>query len=234
MRSLATDVVFEPGADDIRVDGAVLIEGLPGVGLVAKVAVAYMLGKLQARKICRFYSPYFPSLIYLQDGRLIPTFADLYLVEEPTPILFLYGNSQPSTSYGQHELCEKILDVAIDLGTNFVMTLGGYGKEEVSEAREVYVSSTHPETIKKVIEKIPAKVYAGQIVGAAGLLITLADERGLDNLSMLVEASEMTPDYYAVKRAIESVNTLLDLGLRVEDVDGISRTYVSTLYRIEF
>jgi len=44
----------------------------------------------------------------------------------------------------------------------------------------------------------------------------------------------MTPDYYAAKRAIESVNTLLDLGLKIEDVDGISRTYISTLYRIEF
>jgi len=234
MRSLTTDVVFEPGAEDIRVDRAILIEGLPGVGLVAKVAVAYLLSKLRARKVCRFYSPYFPSLIYIQDGMLIPAFADLYVVEKPTPILFLYGNSQPSTSYGQHELCEKILDVAIALGANFIMTLGGYGKEEVSEAREVYVSSTHHETIKKVIEKIPAKVYAGQIVGAAGLLITLADERGLDNLSMLVEASEMTPDYYAAKRAIESVNKLLDLGLKVEDVDGISRTYISTLYQIEF
>lgn len=231
---MATDIVFEPGAEDIRIDKATLIEGLPGVGLVAKVAVVYMLSKLQARKVCRFYSPYFPSLFYIQDGRLVPTFADLYIVEKPIPILLLYGNSQPSTSYGQHELCERILDVAVDLGVNFVMTLGGYGKEEVSEAREVYISSTHPETIRRVIEKIPAKVYAGQIVGAAGLLVTLAEERGLDNLSMLVEASEMTPDYYAAKRAIESVNKLLDLGLKVEDVDGISRAYISTLYRIEF
>lgn len=229
-----TEVVFEPGAEDLRADGAVLIEGLPGVGLVAKVAVAYMLSKFQARKVCRFYSPYFPSLIYVQDGRLIPAFADLYLVEKPIPILFLYGNSQPSTSYGQHDLCEKVLDVAVGLGVNFIITLGGYGKEEVSETREVYVSSTRPETIKRVIGKIPAKVYAGQIVGAAGLLITLAEERGLDNLSMLVEASEMTPDYYAAKRAIESVNMLLDLGLKIEDVDGISRTYISTLYKIEF
>jgi len=234
MRSLVTEVVFEPGAEDLNAYEATLIEGLPGVGLVAKVAVAYMLSKFQAKRVCRFYSPYFPSLIYIQDGRLIPTFADLYLVEKPIPILFLYGNSQPSSSYGQYELCEKILDVAVDLGANFIITLGGYGKEEVSEVREVYVSSTRPETIMRAIKKIPAKVYAGQIVGAAGLLITLADERGLDNLSMLVEASEMTPDYYAAKRAIESVNTLLDLGLKIEDVDGISRTYISTLYQIEF
>ncbi|MEN2975113.1 MAG: PAC2 family protein [Candidatus Caldarchaeales archaeon] len=231
---MTIEVFFEPGAEDMYVDGATLVEGLPGVGLVAKVSVAYILSKLEARKICRFYSSYFPSLIYAQDGKLINSFADLYLVKKPVPLIFLYGNSQPASSYGQYELCEKVLDIATELGVKFVVTLGGYGKEEVSEAREVYISSTRPETIRRVISKIPAKIYAGQIVGAAGLLIALAEERGLDNLSMLVEASQMTPDYYAARRSIESVNTLLDIGLDVGDVDEISKTYISMLYKIEF
>ncbi|MCS7126743.1 MAG: PAC2 family protein [Aigarchaeota archaeon] len=228
------EVFFEPGAEDLYVEGATLIEGLPGVGLVAKVSVAYMLGKLEAKKVCRLYSSYFPSLLYAQDGKLVPSFADLYVVEKPVPLIFLYGNSQPASSYGQHELCEKVLDIVTGLGATFVMTLGGYGKDEVSEVREVYISSTRPETIQRVIKKIPAKVYGGQIVGAAGLLITLAEERGLDNLSMLIEASQMTPDYYAARRSIESVNALLDLGLKIGDVDEISKTYISTLYKIEF
>lgn len=224
----------EPGAEDIYLEDATLIEGLPGVGLVAKVSVAYMLNKLDARKICRLYSSHFPSMVYAHDGRLIPTFADIYVVEKPAPLVFLYGNSQPATSYGQHELCEKVLDIATGLGVKFVLTLGGYGKEEVSEAREVYVSSTRPEILQRVVKKIPVKIYAGQIVGAAGLLITLAAERGLDNLSMLTEASQMTPDYYAARRSIETVNALLELGLEVGDVDEISKTYVSSLYRLEF
>lgn len=231
---LETEVVFEPGAESLRADGAILIEGLPGVGLVAKVSAAYLLGKLEAKKVCRFYSPYFPSMASVQDGRLILSFADLYLVETPKPLLLLYGNAQPASSYGQHDLCEKVLDIATRLGANFIMTLGGYGKETVSEVREVYLSSTRPETIRRALQKIAAKTYAGQIVGAAGLLITLAEERGLDNLSMLVEASEMTPDFYAAKRAIDSVNAFLELGLDVGDVDEVSRTYSSTLYKLEF
>lgn len=231
---LETEVNFEPGVEGLRAEGAVLIEGLPGVGLVAKVSTAYLLGKLEAKKICRFYSPYFPSIAFVQDGRLILSFADLYLVERPRPLLLLYGNAQPASSYGQHDLCERVLDVAMAMGADFIMTLGGYGKEDVSEKREIFLSSTRPETIQRALKKISAKTYAGQIVGAAGLLITLAEERGLDNLSMLVETSEMTPDFYAARRAIESVNSLLDLGIEVGDVDEVSKTYSSTLYRLEF
>lgn len=231
---MVTEVLFEPSAESLHVGESVFIEGLPGVGLVAKTAVAYLLSKLEAKKVCRFYSAHFPNLVYVRDGRLIPNFADLYFVEKPRPLLLLYGNAQPTSSYGQHDFCEKVLDVVVNLGANFIVTLGGYGKEEVSEIREVYVSSTRHETVLRVLRKIPAKTYAGQIVGAAGLLITLAEERGLDNLSMLVESSEMVPDYYAAKRAIDSVNNLLDLGLQVGDVDEVSRVYSSILYKLEY
>jgi len=84
---LETEVVFEPGYENLRADGAVLIEGLPGVGLVAKVAVAYLLGKLETKRVCRFYSPYFPSLNFVHDGKLILNFADLYFAEKPRPLL---------------------------------------------------------------------------------------------------------------------------------------------------
>jgi proteasome assembly chaperone (PAC2) family protein len=40
-----TDAIFEPGAEEIRAPGAVLIEGLPGVGLVAKAAVSSLVGE---------------------------------------------------------------------------------------------------------------------------------------------------------------------------------------------
>ncbi|MEM4498479.1 MAG: PAC2 family protein, partial [Nitrososphaerota archaeon] len=133
---METDAVFEPGAEKIRVPGAVLVEGLPGVGLVAKAAVAYLLMKLGRRKrICRFYSPFFPSVGYVRDGRILPYFADFYLVESPRPMILLYGNAQPSTYYGQHEFCQRIIEVAADLGVSSVITLGGYGKDQVSDPR---------------------------------------------------------------------------------------------------
>ncbi len=230
---IRTDVVFEPGLENIKAPKAVLIEGLPGVGLVAKVAVAYLLRKLEGKRICRFYSPYFPSAGYVRDGRLLPYFADLYLVEAPKPLILLYGNAQPSTYYGQHEFCERVLEVGVKLGINSVITLGGYGKEEVSDVRTIYISSTSEEAVKQALNKIEAVPYEGQIIGAAGLLMTMAGELGMENLSLLVEAGSAVPDYLAAKRGVEALVKLLDLELGVDDVYGISIAYESIVKTLE-
>ena len=230
---METDTVFEPGFENFKAPGSILIEGLPGVGLVAKVAVAYLLDKLSGRRICRFYSPYFPSLSYVRDGKLLPYFADLYLVERDRPLLLLYGNAQPATYYGQHEFCEKVLEVGLNLGVNLVITLGGYGKESVSEVRTVYLSSTSEDLIKQALDKIDATPYEGQIIGAAGLLMTMAGERGVENLSLLVEAGNTTPDYYAAKRGVEALVKLLDLDLEVGDVYEFSKSYERVVGELE-
>ena len=230
---IRTDVVFEPGLENLKVPEAVLIEGLPGVGLVAKVAVAYLLRKLKGRRICRFYSPYFPSTGYVRDGRLLPYFADLYLAETTKPLVLLYGNAQPSTYYGQHEFCERVLEVGVKLGVGSVITLGGYGKEEVSDVRTIYLSSTREELVKQALSKINAVPYDGQIIGAAGLLMTMAGELEMENLSLLVEAGNTVPDYPAARRGIEALVKLLELDLEVDDVYDISIAYESVVKSLE-
>lgn len=230
---METQLVFEPGYESFKAPGAVLIEGLPGVGLVAKVVVAYLIEKLGGKRVCRLYSPFFPSVGFVKDGRLIPYFADIYFVEKPRPLLLLYGNAQPSTYYGQHEFCEKVLDVGLNLGADFILTLGGYGKESVNQVRTIYLSSTSDAQIKKALEKIDAVPYEGQIIGAAGLLILMAGELGLDNLSLLIEAGEATPDYHAAKRGIEALTKFLDLDLEIEDVYGISQIYSRAVEKLE-
>ncbi len=222
---METDAVFEPDAENLRVSGAVLIEGLPGVGLVAKAAVAYLLMRLGGRRICRFYSPFFPSVGYVRDGRLLPYFADFYLVESPRPLILLYGNAQPSTYYGQHEFCQRIIEVAADLGVSFVITLGGYGKDQVSDPRVIYLSSTSEESVRRALEKIDAVPYEGQIVGAAGLLILMAGELGMENLSLLIEAGDMIPDYPAARRGVEALVKILNLDLEIGDIYDFSIAY---------
>jgi len=99
--------------------------------------------------------------------------------------------------------------------------------------RTIYLSSTNSNIIKNALSKIDAVPYEGQIIGAAGLLITMAGELGIDNLSLLVEAGETTPDYHAAKRAVEAIAKLLDLDLAVDDIYGMSRVYGEIVDRIE-
>ncbi|MEM0350062.1 MAG: PAC2 family protein [Candidatus Caldarchaeum sp.] len=230
---LETEVSFVDGGRDVRVSDGILVEGLPGIGLVAKVAVAYLLKNLKARKVVRFYSPFFPAIGYISEGKIIFSFADIYVAEHDPPLLILYGNAQPSTSYGQYDLCTKIIQVAKDIGCSTVFTIGGYGKETVSEKRTVYCSSTDEELLERWMKVVDGVRYSGQIVGAAGLLTVLASEAGLKNFSMLVETAEMAPDFFAAKRAVEAVAKLLNLSIKIPSAEELSKAYLLSLMEYE-
>ena len=231
--TLETEIIYADGVSMPRMRDGVLVEGLPGIGLVAKVAVAYVIKQLEVKKICRLISPHFPTAGFIQDGRIVFSFADIYYAEEPREMLLLYGNSQPGSSYGQYEFCDKVIKIAKDTGVRTVITIGGYGKETVSERREIYCSSTDPETLEEWMRKVGGVKYAGQIVGAAGLLIVLAKENGMRNFSMLVETAEMTPDFYAARRAVEALSKLLELNIKTPTADELSKTYLTATQELE-
>lgn len=230
---IETEVSFEQDSMPEISSDTVLVEGLPGVGLVAKAAIAYILDQLPSYKICRFHSAYFPSAGYIHDGKIVLNYIDLYYAPRPRGLLLLYGNSQPSTSFGQFDLCEKVIDVATKFRCKLVITLGGYGKEEVGEKREIHCSSSNNSTFKEYLKRVDGLPFSGQIVGAAGLLVTLASSRSLDNFSMLIETRELAPDFYAAQRALEALRNLIQVDLPLRGVEEISKAYMSAVSKYE-
>jgi proteasome assembly chaperone (PAC2) family protein len=234
MRLSESTIVYEEGMEDYRLEDASFIEGLPGIGLVSKIALAYILGKTEHRRICRIYSPHFPSFGYTSEGRLLPHFVDIYAIEKPAPVIAMYGTSQPSTSYGQYELCWKIVERAAAHGARRVFTLGGLGgKEDISQRRRIYCSSTSPEYLKKYIGLVEGETYGGQIVGAAGILMVAAGLMNLENMGMLIEIGESVPDYYASKRGVEALSRLCGLGLEDVGVSELITVSTRTIARLE-
>ena len=41
----------------VKLHNPILIEGLPGIGLVGKIAAAHMIAELKAEKVAELYSP---------------------------------------------------------------------------------------------------------------------------------------------------------------------------------
>ena len=41
----------------------ILIEGLPGLGLVGKITIRYLIKRLEAKKFAYLYSPHFPYYV---------------------------------------------------------------------------------------------------------------------------------------------------------------------------
>ena len=82
-----------------------------------------------------------------------------------------------------YKICEEILDFAQKLGGDFVVTVGGVPVS--SEKKDVYVAATSDELAAEAMEKGGIIYGKGRIMGATGLLLGLAKERGLDGICLL-------------------------------------------------
>ena len=54
-----------------KLDKPVLIEGLPGVGNVGKLAAEYLISKLEAKKMSSIYSKHFPPQVLIGETGVI-------------------------------------------------------------------------------------------------------------------------------------------------------------------
>ena len=131
----------------------ILIEGLPGIGLVGKLAAEHMIKELKAEKIAELYSPHFPhQVLMLKKGIVRMLKNKFYLWRNPDPkgsdIVILIGDVQAITSEAQFEVCGAMIEYFKNLGGSTIYTLGGYGTGKVVEKPRVFGSATHKAIIK--------------------------------------------------------------------------------------
>ena len=52
----------------IKLKDPILIEGLPGLGMVGNIAMQYLIKQLKAKKFAKLYSPHFPYYVIVTKG----------------------------------------------------------------------------------------------------------------------------------------------------------------------
>ena len=98
----------------IEPNNPILIEGLPGLGLVGKIALRYMIKQLKAKKIAYLYSPHFPYFVLVnKKGNVRLLRGAFYYYQNPNgpnDLLLFTGDSQSQTIEGQYEIADRLLD----------------------------------------------------------------------------------------------------------------------------
>ena len=179
----AIDIIEKPQLND-----PILIEGLPGIGFVANIAALHLIKKLNAKKFVQIFSSSFQDFaITTEDGGARTPINELYYAKREDggrDIIIWYGNTQALTTVGQYELVGKVLDIALDLGCRFVVSIGGFKKDEVQPVPAIYSTATDLETMQDALD-LGTKVMVGHVFGIAGLSIGLARIRDLKGFSLL-------------------------------------------------
>ncbi|MFW6017234.1 MAG: proteasome assembly chaperone family protein [Halapricum sp.] len=209
MDAYETEILAEPDLDD-----PVLVEGLPGVGHVGKLAAEHVLEELDSTLVARVYSTHFPPQVTVEDGKAELANAEFHAVEtdEGSDLVTLTGDHQAQDNEGHYGLTDTFLDVAERLDVQRVFALGGVPTGELIEEYDVLGAATTDELID-VLEGVGVEFRedepAGGIVGVSGLLLGLSERRELPAACLMGETSGYLVDPKSAQAVLEVLQDVI-------------------------
>ncbi len=211
---------------DVDLDDPVLVEGLPGVGHVGKLAAEHLLEELEAEStlVRRLYSHEFPPQVTIEGGVAALTCAQVHAVEVQAgrDLLVLTGDHQAQTNAGHYRLTDAFLDVAAEFGATEVYALGGVPTGELIEEYAVLGAVSHAHLIEPLEEagvEFREDEPAGGIVGVSGLLLGLGERRGVDAACLMGETSGYLVDPKSARAVLEVLEAILEFDVDYETLD---------------
>ena len=216
-----------------QLNNPVLIEGLPGIGYVAGIASLHLINELKAKRFAQMISSSFHDFaVATQDGSVYSPINELYYVKRDDgnrDLIIWYGNTQALSIPGQYELCGQTLKfVQQELGCNYVISIGGFKKDETTSMPNIYSTATDLDTMKTVLD-LDTKVMVGNVFGIAGISIGLAKLYNMNGFSLLVDTLGINPDVNAARYALITLSKFLNLTVDLTNIEQTSKEINHTL-----
>lgn len=220
-----------------KLKNPVAIEGLPGIGLVGKLAADHLLHELKAKKFCELYSPHFPPQIIIQDDGTVRMVRNefYHFKDKGRDFVIVAGDFQGLTPDSQYDISGKILDVLETVGIKRIFTLGGLGTGRIIKEPKVYGAATNKKLVSE-IEKykvIFKDREGGGIFGASGLLLGMGALRGIEGVCLMGETVGQVVDAKAAKILLNKLMKILDLKVDMTDLDKRAKSTEKELAKLQ-
>jgi len=211
----------------VELETPILIEGLPGIGLIGKLGADHLISELGAEKFAELYSPHFIHQGLVEpDSTIRPMRNELYYWKgKDLQLIILIGDAQPqpTDSYGHYEVVGAILDYVEKFGVKTIFTLGGSstGGQEVKTPR-VFGAATERELVEKYgkYDIIFKSDPGSAIVGASGLLLALGRLRGMEGVCLLGESpGYLVIDARSAKSVLEVLTEILGISVDMSELE---------------
>jgi hypothetical protein len=201
----------------ISIKDATVLVGLPGIGLVGKIAVDYLLKQFKPEKIAEVYSDSFPPSVHTRDSKIMMIKDEIfYMKKGKKDFLFFVGPVQPSldfkagSSREHYEFAETMVNFFKSLNVTEITTLAGVNvaEERLNRKPDVIVAASDEKTIESWVKAGAKKdKKEGLIAGAAGLLIGLSKLRSIQGACLMGETNSQLiyGDQGSAKKVIEVI-----------------------------
>ncbi|WP_135662786.1 proteasome assembly chaperone family protein [Halorhabdus rudnickae] len=198
----------------VDLESPVLVEGLPGVGHVGKLAVEHLLEELDSTLVRRVYSTHFPPQVSVKDGDVQLASAEFHAVtpDEGRDLLVLSGNHQAQDNAGHYGLVSTFLDVGESFGVEEIIALGGVPTGELIEEYDVIGAATTDDMtadLEGAGVAFRENEPAGGIVGVSGLLLGMGKRQGTPAACLMGETSGYLVDPKSAQAVLEVLQDLL-------------------------
>ena len=212
----------------------VLVEGLPGVGHVGKLAAEHLVEERDGTLVRRIYSTHLPPQVSVEEGLTQLACAEIHAVEtDGQDLLVLTGDHQAQDTDGHYGLTTTFLDVAEDLDVERVFALGGVPTGELIEEYDV-IGATTTEAQRDELEDVGVEFRgdepAGGIVGVSGLLLGLGERREMPAACLMGETSGYLVDPKSAQAVLEVLQDVLEFEVdfdaledRAEEMEEVVR-----------
>jgi uncharacterized protein (TIGR00162 family) len=201
----------------------ILVEGLPGLGLVGKIAIRHLIKQLKAEKFAFLYSPHFPYFVIVSKKGSVRLLRGAFYFWKnkggKNDLIFFTGDSQAQTIEGQYEISDRILEFAKRYNVKLIITIGGY-RMEAKDKPKVVAAATDSELLEKALSAGAEISPAGSpIVGTAGLILGLSHFRKIEALCLLGETRGYLPDPKSAKSILEVLQLILGFDANLSGLD---------------
>jgi uncharacterized protein (TIGR00162 family) len=215
----------------VQLSDATLLVGLPGIGLVGKIAVDYLLKQLKTEKVAEVLSDSFPPSIHTKDSKIFLIKDEIFHVNyKGKDFLILSGPVQPTldfkvgSSHEHYEFAETLVSFFKSVGVTEIITMAGLnvGDNRLNKKPEVVVAGTDDEVIE-LWKKFGAKEdkKEGLISGAAGLLVGIGKLHSIKGACLMGETNPQLVygDQGSAKQVIELISKRFNLKLKMKSIE---------------
>ncbi len=201
---------------DLETTTPTLIEGLPGLGLVASIAVEQLTNQLDLVHHGTIHSPSFPKVAAFDAGRVQDP-VRVYAGDNPDVLTLQSAFPIPEAAFS--DLGSVLLDqLALEFDRAiFLAGIPAEAEEEIGEVQGVATTDDLADDLARA--DIPAAEGTGLVGGVTGSLVTDCYNGGVPAALLLVKSNPYIPDPTASRAVIEeALEPLVDFDIETTEL----------------
>jgi len=191
---------------------ALMLHGLPDVGLVGLIATSHIIAQLKMEEIAYVDSELLPPVIVLHDG--LP-YAPLRIFGG-TDLIATFGEA-PIPAKAVQPIMRKLVEWGQSKKVKLMISMGGIPVQDRQdiEAIKVYGAASTPSLLKVLGDKGVELLQGGFMVGPYALIMRYCAERNIPAIVLMAQSFYNYPDPEAAAATIKEFSKITGVNIDV-------------------